>query len=88
MWVTSTKTLRCTSLEDVYLLLKSSDRISKDLNAIKINKDDSIKPCLILKKWKEIDPCTEFRCFVKDKKLMGKCNFKINLLNSSNLMYA
>ncbi|KAG8040457.1 hypothetical protein G9C98_002453 [Cotesia typhae] len=35
MWVAVTKSLKCTSLEEVYLLLKSSDRISRDISAVK-----------------------------------------------------
>ncbi|KAJ8664518.1 hypothetical protein QAD02_006180 [Eretmocerus hayati] len=72
-WVSATKTLKCSSLEDVYLLIKSSDRISKDLSSVRSCNDRSnlIKPCLVLKKWRDIDPCTEFRCFVVNRRLVG-----------------
>ncbi|XP_051171244.1 cell division cycle protein 123 homolog [Leptopilina boulardi] len=74
-WVAPTKTLKCTSLEDVYLLLKSSDRISKDLSKVKNCTDNknSLNFCLVLKKWREINPCTEFRCFVINGELVGIC---------------
>lgn len=68
-----TKTLKCTSLEEVYLLLKSSNKISQDLNIIKnIQNEDPLLPCLVLKRWRDIDPCKEFRCFVVNKELVGK----------------
>ncbi|XP_066586682.1 translation initiation factor eIF2 assembly protein-like isoform X1 [Prorops nasuta] len=72
-WVAPTKTLKCNSLEDVYLLLKSSDRITKDLTAIKhlASNGYPLKFSLILKQWTDINPCTEFRCFVVDKELIG-----------------
>ncbi|XP_001599958.1 cell division cycle protein 123 homolog [Nasonia vitripennis] len=79
-WVAATKTLKCNSLEDVYLLLKSSDRISHDLSSIKNsnNKDSPLTPCLVLKRWRDIDPCTEFRCFVVNKELVGICQRDIS----------
>lgn len=74
MWVAVTKSLKCTSLEEVYLLLKSSDRISRDISAVKelASNDKEIPPCLVLKKWRDINPCTEFRCFVVNRELVGK----------------
>ncbi|KAK0096980.1 hypothetical protein PV326_003700 [Microctonus aethiopoides] len=74
-WVAPTKTLKCTCLEEVYLLLKSSDRISGDINAVKEfpTNDQIILPYLALKKWRDINPCTEFRCFVVHKELIGIC---------------
>ncbi|CAG5100820.1 Similar to CDC123: Cell division cycle protein 123 homolog (Macaca fascicularis) [Cotesia congregata] len=75
MWVAVTKSLKCTSLEEVYLLLKSSDRISRDISAVKelAKNDKEIPPCLVLKKWRDINPCTEFRCFVVNRELVGIC---------------
>lgn len=72
-WVAPTKTLKCKTLEEVYLLLKSSDRIAKDLSNVKTysNCENSLTPCLVLKKWQDINPCTEFRCFVVDNELIG-----------------
>lgn len=61
-------------MEEIYLLLKSSDRIAKDLNNAKnyLDYETPIKSCLILKKWRDINPCTEFRCFVIQNELIGK----------------
>jgi len=74
MWVAPTKTLKCKTLEEVYLLLKSSDRIAKDLNILRSmrNCENSLPFCLVLKRWWDINPCTEFRCFVVDNELIGK----------------
>ncbi|CAK9819867.1 Cell division cycle protein 123 homolog [Anthophora plagiata] len=72
-WVAPTKTLKCETLEEVYLLLKSSDRIVKDLSNIKNYTDHEtpMKYCLVLKQWRDINPCTEFRCFVIEKELIA-----------------
>lgn len=73
MWVAPTKTLKCNTLEEVYLLLKSSDRIAKDLSIIRSLRDceNPLPFCLVLKQWRDINPCTEFRCFVVDNELIG-----------------
>lgn len=71
-WVAPTKTLKCTVLEEVYLLLKSSDRIASDLSAAR-NSANVANCCLVLKKWRDINPCTEFRCFVAANQLVGIC---------------
>ncbi|XP_034944748.1 cell division cycle protein 123 homolog [Chelonus insularis] len=74
IWVTATKTLKCTSLEDIYLLLKSSNKIARDITVAKELLDDTkIQSCLVLKKWRDINPSTEFRCFVIKKELVGIC---------------
>lgn len=67
-WVTPTKNLKCTTLDDVYLLLKSSDKISQDLCTAE---KCQVSPCLVLKEWREINPAYEFRCFVINKVLVG-----------------
>jgi D123 len=80
-------TLRCTSPADVYLLLKSSDFISHDLNpqlafaGCPYPSDGSPSfttaehPIydleLVLKKWYSVDKGREFRCFVRDDILLG-----------------
>ncbi|KAG5307544.1 CD123 protein, partial [Pseudoatta argentina] len=86
MWVAPTKTLKCNTLEEIYLLLKSSDRIAKDLNVVKSSKDCK-KPlpfCLVLKQWRDINPCTEFRCFVIDNELIAISQRDISQYHSSN----
>ncbi|XP_071863453.1 translation initiation factor eIF2 assembly protein [Bombus fervidus] len=85
-WVAPTKTLKCKTLEEVYLLLKSSDRIAKDLNNTKnyINHEIPIKFSLILKQWKDINPCTEFRCFVLQNELIAISQRDISQYHSYN----
>ena len=75
-WISCDGTLKCKSPNDIYLLLKSSDNISRTLF-------DTFKHCedgegeleegfeLILRRWKDINPGMEFRCFVKDHKLIA-----------------
>ncbi|XP_069693732.1 translation initiation factor eIF2 assembly protein-like [Periplaneta americana] len=70
-WITSTKSLKCTSIEDIYLLLKSSDIITEDLtyNIYRLGKKDNCH--IVLKRWQEIDPGNEFRCFVCKQQLIA-----------------
>lgn len=75
-WISFDGTLKCQSPNDIYLLLKSSDKISRTLF-------DTFKHCedgegamldgfeLVLRKWMDINPGMEFRCFVKNNKLMA-----------------
>ncbi|CAN7989399.1 unnamed protein product [Ixodes hexagonus] len=79
-WIATNNSLCCTSFSDVCLLLKSSDFVTHDLTqpfkaCADWHKDahtgDLFKYELILRKWVEIDPSTEFRCFVKDSVLIG-----------------
>ncbi|KAI7907667.1 D123-domain-containing protein [Cokeromyces recurvatus] len=79
-WISATQTLKCTSPFDVFLLLKSSDFINHDLNHAYENcvdaeekKSDHEKSRfnLVLRKWYDLQPSMEFRCFVKDQEIIG-----------------
>lgn len=71
-WITSTKSLKCTSLEDIYLLLKSSDLLVKDLTcSMQQQPPSSSNSCIVLRKWQNIDPGNEFRCFVCKQQLIA-----------------
>ncbi|KAH0955350.1 hypothetical protein HN011_004828 [Eciton burchellii] len=85
-WVAPTKTLKCNTLEEIYLLLKSSNRIANDLNMAKLRKDheNPLPFCLVLKQWRDINPCTEFRCFVMDNELIAISQRDISQYHSSN----
>ncbi|XP_043253438.1 cell division cycle protein 123 homolog isoform X2 [Colletes gigas] len=85
-WVVPTKTLKCKTLEDIYLLLKSSDRIMDDLNNVRNyeNRGIPLKACLVLKKWQDINPCTEFRCFVIENELTAISQRDISQYHSYN----
>ncbi|KAN0003799.1 hypothetical protein ACTFIZ_009957 [Dictyostelium cf. discoideum] len=74
-WMNVYNSLKCTNTTDIYLLLKSSDFINHDLMQFSINqddKDDSLTSyVLVLRKWQNLQPSMEFRCFVKDNQLLG-----------------
>ncbi|KAG2145868.1 D123-domain-containing protein [Suillus clintonianus] len=71
--------LKCTSPSDVYILLKSSDYVSHDLSVYTVFEGcqfDLLNPPsyeleLVLRKWYPIDRSREFRCFVRDNRLIG-----------------
>ncbi|KAF8978527.1 hypothetical protein BGZ52_005924 [Haplosporangium bisporale] len=82
-WIATTNTLKCHNAADIFLLLKSSDFIAHDLaHAYEDCSDEAgeagsgirSRPenvVLILRKWFDLAPSMEFRCFVRDNKLIG-----------------
>jgi len=79
-WISFDKSLLCTCPSDVFLLLKSSEFVTHDIDQpfVHCEEDDSINTpdinyCLVLRKWQPPDPSTEFRCFVYKNKLIGAC---------------
>ncbi|KAM9029242.1 translation initiation factor eIF2 assembly protein [Ara ararauna] len=75
-WIAMNSSLKCKALSDIFLLFKSSDFITRDLIQPFIHcTDDSPDPSLdyelVLRKWCELIPGAEFRCFVKENKLLG-----------------
>ena len=93
-WIAATNSMECQSASDVYLLLKSSDFVTHDLeHAFDDCEDDSERPIssrdsntinpvipytLVLRKWIEVNPSVEFRCFVRDRLLIGICQRDLN----------
>jgi len=86
IWISATNTLKCNSPSDIFLLLKSSDFIAHDL-------DHAFDDChydnqsrrrrpnvfeLVLKKWYDVAPSMEFRCFVKDEELVAISQRDVN----------
>jgi hypothetical protein len=73
--------LKCRSLSDVYLLLKSSDRIQFDISHLQQQQQAnngtsssavvSAPYTLVLKQWRTINPSMEFRLFVRNNRLIG-----------------
>ncbi|KAG8214703.1 hypothetical protein J3R82DRAFT_9788 [Butyriboletus roseoflavus] len=65
---------------DVYLLLKSSDFVTHDLNVEHVFEgcDEDDQPSydleLVLRKWYPVDRSREIRCFVRNDTLLGLCN--------------
>jgi hypothetical protein len=94
IWMSSSGSLECNNANQVILLLKSSDLIFYDVDHAFAQCDDSsTKPptkfYLNLRKWQNLTPSSEFRCFVKDNLLIGisqrECStFYPHLLDSKN----
>lgn len=75
-WMGMGHSLMCESLSQVWLLLKSSEFIVHDLTQpfkdCEDQDDPPINYVLALKKWcGDINPATEFRCFIRNGDLVG-----------------
>ena len=79
-WMSSTNDMDCTTPNQIYLLLKSSDFITHDL-------EQAFDGCtgtaevpyhLVLRKSFNMNPSLEFRCFVRDKKLVAISQREMN----------
>ncbi|KAK9503502.1 hypothetical protein O3M35_010047 [Rhynocoris fuscipes] len=68
-WIATNNCLKCCNLQDIYLLLKSSDKIANDLDATAVSLPN--KFYIVMKKWEDIHPGSEFRCFVSDRELIA-----------------
>ncbi|OJJ43817.1 hypothetical protein ASPZODRAFT_19119 [Penicilliopsis zonata CBS 506.65] len=78
-WISATNDLQCTSANDVYLLLKSSNFITHDLehpfdgcvsDEGSANSPPAIPYHLVLRKYFNLNPSLEFRCFVRNRVLL------------------
>lgn len=58
--------MACVDPNDIYQLLKASERISLCV-------DLSKKPPLSLRTWHDLDPSMEFRCFIHQDRLVAAC---------------
>ncbi|XRM44694.1 hypothetical protein ABZX51_007809 [Aspergillus tubingensis] len=86
-WMSATNDTQCRTANDIYLLLKSSDFISHDLEhpfddcvPDTTTADDSssstppeIPYYLVLRKYVNFNPSLEFRCFVRNRVLLCMC---------------
>ena len=79
-WVAFNNSMKCTSLSQLYLLLKSSDFIAHDLSMPFINCADSneedkenVSYSLVMRKWVDVNPGTEIRCWVANGQLIAAC---------------
>jgi hypothetical protein len=84
-WINATNAMECTSANDVYLLLKSSDFVTHDLEHAFDDCEDGTKAApgevpyvLVLRKYFQLNPSLEFRCFVRNKKLIAICQRDMN----------
>ncbi|XP_068162897.1 translation initiation factor eIF2 assembly protein [Antennarius striatus] len=76
-WIALNNSLQCRCLSDIFLIFKSSDFITHDLTqpfrvcSDQDSPDPDIKYELVLRKWSELIPGGEFRCFVKENELIA-----------------
>jgi hypothetical protein len=84
-WIAATNSMECSSPNDIYLLLKSSDFITHDLaHAFDDTAATPDAPApdipyhLVLRKWINLNPSVEFRCFVRGRRLIGLCQRDLN----------
>ena len=70
-WMALDGTMKCRSADDIFILLKSSDRLQHDRAVLRETGD---APTLILKKYYELNKSMEFRCFVRENRLIGTCH--------------
>ncbi|KAB8237735.1 cell proliferation protein CDC123 [Aspergillus alliaceus] len=86
-WIAATNDLQCRTPNDIYLLLKSSDFVSHDLelpfdDCVPDTSDSTTTPDvpyhLILRKYVNFNPSLEFRCFVRNRVLLCICQRDLN----------
>lgn len=86
-WIAATNSMECRTPNDIYLLLKSSDFITHDLQHAfddtadedTVNEGDAPIPYhLVLRKWIVLNPSVEFRCFVRNRRLIAICQRDLN----------
>lgn len=79
-WITAGQTMCCKDITDIYQLLKASSICKEDLNChdlplfadtISTMNATDTNQYLVMKKWHDIHPGTEFRCFVRNKRIVG-----------------
>eukprot|EP00198_Chlamydomonas_reinhardtii_P011436 XP_001700773.1 predicted protein [Chlamydomonas reinhardtii] len=81
LWISATNTLACRNADEVMLLIKSSDRVSHDVEILEAAmaawgsgadvEATAGSPVLVLKKWQQLRPEREYRCFVRDRRLVA-----------------
>jgi len=85
-WISMKKnSMECATPNDIYLLLKSSDFITHDLEHAfddcapdSTVTEDDINYVLVLRKWFKVNPSCEFRCFVRERRIVGICQRDLN----------
>jgi len=79
-WISATNDMECRTPNDIYLLLKSSDFITHDLEqAFDGCVDETEIPYhLVLRKSFNLNPSLEFRCFVRNRTLIAISQREMN----------
>ncbi|KKZ66611.1 cell division cycle protein 123 [[Emmonsia] crescens] len=99
-WISATNDMQCSAPNDIYLLLKSSDFVTHDLEyafdgCVSDTEEEEeeeqeeqksaekirIPYHLVLRKYITLNPALEFRCFVRDRKLLCLCQRDLNHFN-------
>ncbi|KAJ1720794.1 hypothetical protein LPJ53_004604 [Coemansia erecta] len=73
-WMSCDKTLQCRNLSEVLTLLKSSDKITEDIDGggyISRDEMGDWEHELVLRQWCNLFPSMEFRCFVREHELVA-----------------
>jgi hypothetical protein len=75
-WV-NTNTAKCLNANEVFCLLKASDRIVFDVDKMydlcaNRTKSSPTQTYVVLRKWANLSPSMEFRMFILDKRLVGR----------------
>ncbi|CAG8528509.1 4408_t:CDS:2 [Cetraspora pellucida] len=87
VWISATNTLKCNTPSDIFLLLKSSDFVAHDLDhafedcnyeeeSLRRQRPDVFE--LVLRKWYDVAPSMEFRCFVRNEELVAISQRDVN----------
>jgi hypothetical protein len=83
-WINATNSMECRTPNDIYLLLKSSDFVTHDIahafdDTVETSGPEQDIPYhLVLRKWITLNPSVEFRCFVRDRRLIALCQRDLN----------
>lgn len=79
-WIAPTNDMECRTANDVYLLLKSSDFVTHDLEQAFDGCVDEAEVSyhLVLRKSFNLNPSLEFRCFVRNKRLIAISQREMN----------
>lgn len=93
-WISALNSMECRSANDIYLLLKSSDFITHDLEHAfddcvddegtlldaksKSEATSKLPYYLVLRKYFQLNPSLEFRCFVRKRRLLAACQRDLN----------
>jgi len=96
VWVSAGNTMKCRNVDEVVMLLKSSDSVAHDLTEAyracqdysnhgeegESEEERAIRQhettVLALREWYDLNPSMEFRCFVKNKNLIGISQRHVN----------
>ena len=81
VWQSVDNTLRCFTVNEIFILLKSSDKINHDMaypfeNCVDCEETDvsDVEYNLAIQAYAKLQPASEFRCFIRQKKIVAICS--------------